>query len=171
MNNCAESYHSPFTIMQTISGAPAGLYQLTAQGFYRQDEFEGDAPAAPMFFANEVNQDVPAMGDLPDHSGNGENGMDDASVEFTNGNYTIEPINFEVKDDGMMYIGITASTNTQWVIWDNFQLKYLGNITTGISDVVVKASNDGAIYNLSGQKVTKAQKGLYIINGKKMVVK
>ena len=152
--------------MQTISDAPAGFYQLTAQGFYRQDNYEGELPAAPQFFANEVNADVPAK------TGS-ENGMSDASASFTNGLYTIEPINFEVKDDGMMYIGITASTNTQWVIWDNFQLKYFGaeNPTTGISNVVVETVNDGAIYNLNGQKVTKTQKGLYIINGKKQVLK
>ena len=41
---------------------------------------------------------------------------------------------------------------------------------TAIKSVeTVKA--DGAIYNLAGQQVKKAQKGLYIINGKKVVVK
>ena len=35
-------------------------------------------------------------------------------------------------------------------------------------------SNDrlnGTIYNLNGQKVNMAQKGLYIVNGKKVIVK
>ena len=31
--------------------------------------------------------------------------------------------------------------------------------------------NEGAIYNLSGQRVSKAQKGLYIVDGKKIFVK
>ena len=166
INNCAESFHSTFTIMQTISDCPAGFYQLTAQGFYRQDEFEGDAPAAPVFFANEINGDVPARAE------GGPNGMSTASEAFTNGDYTIAPITFEVKEDGMMYIGITASTNTQWVIWDNFQLKYFGaeNPTTGITTVnaTVDQNNNG-IYNLNGQKVQNLKKGLYIINGKKVV--
>ena len=36
----------------------------------------------------------------------------------------------------------------------------------------VKSSiNDGVIYNLNGQKVSKALKGLFIINGKKVVIK
>ena len=166
VNNCAESYHAAFNVMQTISDAPAGFYQLTAQGFYRQDNYEGELPAAPQFFANEVNADVPAKA-------GSENSMSDASASFTNGLYTIDPINFEVKDDGMMYIGITASTNTQWVIWDNFQLKYFGteNPTVGISNVVVETVNNGAIYNLNGQKVMNARKGLYIVNGKKVVLK
>jgi hypothetical protein len=31
--------------------------------------------------------------------------------------------------------------------------------------------NDGAIYNLSGQRVSRAQKGIFIQNGKKIFVK
>jgi hypothetical protein len=164
-NRCAESYHSTFTIMQTISGAPAGIYHLTAQGFYRQDGFEGDEPAAPVFFANEVNGDVPVK------TGE-EDGMSAASVSFANGLYTIDPIEFEVKEDGMIYLGITASTNTQWVIWDNFQLAYCGAkpVDTGINAIAADRLN-GVVYNLNGQKVLKAQKGLYIINGKKVVKK
>ena len=137
-NGCAESYHSTFTIMQTISGAPAGKYTLTAQGFYRQDTYEGDAPAAPQFFANEVNGDVPVK------SGE-EGGMADASASFTNGLYTIEPIEFEVKEDGMMYVGITASTNTQWVIWDNFQLTYYGPTAATKYTVAVAETQNGEV--------------------------
>ena len=38
---------------------------------------------------------------------------------------------------------------------------------TAIDGVAVSESNNGAVYNLQGQRVTKAQKGLYIQNGKK----
>ncbi len=163
-NGNAESFHAAFTTMQTVSDAPAGFYQLIAQGFYRQDEFEGDAPAAPVFFANEVNGDVPAK------TGN-EGSMGDASTSFTEGKYTIEPITFEVKDDNMMYVGVTTSVHNQWVIFDNFQLLYFGteNPTTGISTVVVNNNQSNAVYNLAGQRVNKAQKGLFIVNGKKVV--
>ena len=41
---------------------------------------------------------------------------------------------------------------------------------TSISTVKSNVMNN-AIYNLNGQKVQKAQRGLYIINGKKVVVK
>jgi hypothetical protein len=45
--------------------------------------------------------------------------------------------------------------------------------TTGIEGVAaaVSANNNNKIYNLAGQQVKKAQKGLYIQNGKKVVVK
>lgn len=42
---------------------------------------------------------------------------------------------------------------------------------TGIEGVETAAENNGAIYNLQGVRVNKAQKGLYIQNGKKYVVK
>ena len=43
---------------------------------------------------------------------------------------------------------------------------------TGISTMEnASRSNDGTIYNLQGQKVQNATKGLYIINGKKVVMK
>jgi hypothetical protein len=167
VNNCAESYHSTFTIMQTVSGAPAGEYELTAQGFYRQDEYEGEeAPAAPQFFANGVN------GDVPEKTGE-ENSMSDASASFTAGLYTIEPIRFTVEEDGMMYVGIYTLATHQWVIFDNFRLTYFGPaLSNAITEVNAKAENNQkAIYNLNGQQVMKAQKGIYIVNGKKTVVK
>jgi len=42
-------------------------------------------------------------------------------------------------------------------------------VTTGIKVVEVKAQNNGVIYNLAGQVVKSAQKGIFIINGKKVV--
>jgi len=42
---------------------------------------------------------------------------------------------------------------------------------TGISDVKAAAAQNGAVYNLAGQKVNAAFKGLVIKNGKKVVMK
>ncbi len=49
-----------------------------------------------------------------------------------------------------------------------------GSETTGISaslDDKAEMINDNAIYNLNGQRVAQPTKGLYIVNGKKVVVK
>lgn len=43
--------------------------------------------------------------------------------------------------------------------------------TTGIDGVEVAPLMEGSVYNLNGQRVDKAQRGLYIVNGKKIVVK
>jgi hypothetical protein len=61
-----------------------------------------------------------------------------------------------------------AKTQTNLFITKLQIMQY--NPTTGIS-IVKTAIENGAIYNLNGQKVNKAQKGLYIINGKKVVIK
>ena len=45
---------------------------------------------------------------------------------------------------------------------------FAGDDATGIANVE-KAVENGAIYNLAGQRVNKAQKGIYIINGKKVL--
>ena len=42
---------------------------------------------------------------------------------------------------------------------------------TGISTIENAEQNDGAVYNLAGQKVNNAQKGVFIQNGKKYVAK
>ena len=48
-----------------------------------------------------------------------------------------------------------------------------GGETTGIDNAQLAAGNkaDGAVYNLAGQRVSKPTRGLYIVNGKKVVVK
>lgn len=43
--------------------------------------------------------------------------------------------------------------------------------TQGINAIPTAKANDGAYYNLSGQRVNAPTKGLYIQNGKKMIVK
>ena len=45
------------------------------------------------------------------------------------------------------------------------------NTTTAIEGVADVKGHNGEVYNLQGQRVAKAQKGLYIVNGKKMVIK
>jgi hypothetical protein len=60
--------------------------------------------------------------------------------------------------------------------WVNVTVKEMklvkGNVDlpTAISEVKTDMQN-GVIYNLNGQKVEKAVKGLYITNGKKHVVR
>jgi hypothetical protein len=65
-----------------------------------------------------------------------------------------------------------------WLVVDNWRLKYLGNegapqsVIDGINDVITTpAQTAKTIYNLSGQKLSKTQKGVNIVNGKKYVVK
>jgi hypothetical protein len=51
------------------------------------------------------------------------------------------------------------------------EYKKAQEIITGISGFTAEKQNNATIYNLNGQRVEKAQKGLYFINGKKVSVK
>ena len=46
-----------------------------------------------------------------------------------------------------------------------------GNAVTGINTIAAPASAKAPIFDLSGRRVVKATKGLYIQNGKKVIVK
>ena len=51
------------------------------------------------------------------------------------------------------------------------KLNFIDGEATGINGVNAEAAADGAIYNLAGQKVSAAYKGIVIKNGKKYLVK
>ena len=134
-NNCAEAYCTPFSFTQTITGAPAGTYRLTAQGFYRQEDYESENPATPQFFANGVEQAVPVW----TYS---ENSMTEAAQSFSAGKYTIDPIEFTVGDDGQIVLGISGTASKQWVCFDNFRLTYLGNPAPVVTTYKVSLAED-----------------------------
>ena len=50
-------------------------------------------------------------------------------------------------------------------------LGFDGDDSTSISELNVKGQTDGEFYNLAGQRVAQPTKGLYIVNGKKVVIK
>ena len=149
VNNCAESWHSTFTISQTIEGVPNGVYQMTSQGFWRQD---GENEAVPVFFINDQETAFPVKE-------GSENSMSDASNSFTEGKYTIDPIQVVVTD-GVITLGVKNETNTTiWCIWDNFRLSYLGVPVVINPDDPEIAVPDGMINliangNLAGDDVT-----------------
>ncbi len=73
---------------------------------------------------------------------------------------------------GLRLVGTGETGNS--CVWDNFTLQYMGNTEapTAIESVVAAApTGDGAIYDLSGRRVQKPTKGLYIVNGQKVMVK
>lgn len=117
-NPCAEKYHAVFNLYQTISETvPNGKYTVYAQAFYRND----GTGAAPTLYANGDHQELGLL------NANGEattEDMDGASAAFTAGQYVNEVTT--VVTDGKLKVGIDISQVNQWVIWDNFELQYLG---------------------------------------------
>jgi hypothetical protein len=65
----------------------------------------------------------------------------------------------------------TCTANTAYIapLPSEARIVLPGNDATAIK--AIEAEKNGEVYNLAGQRVVKAQKGLYIMNGKKVVVK
>ena len=73
-------------------------------------------------------------------------------------------------DDLKFKFNIAADNTISWLSFKNVKYTRLSE-TVGITNVKSENKLDGTVYNLNGQKVEKAQRGLYIVNGKKVVVK
>ncbi len=106
----------------------------------------------------------------------------DAAEAFEHGAYK-NVLKFELTDAGELYFGIETpepaddSEYGKWTVVDNFRLKYWGteeptDEATAISEVATDNTvASKGIYNLQGQKLQKAVKGINIINGRKVVIK
>ncbi len=72
---------------------------------------------------------------------------------------------------------LQGAAGKAWCVMDNFTIQYLGNGDENAPDAIEGISaaqpvtSVPAIYTLTGQRVSKAVRGLYIINGKKVLVK
>lgn len=104
------------------------------------------------------------------------NSMAQAALAFENELYQ-NVLQFQVTEQGDVVIGLKKADEVSgdWTIFTNWQLFYLGTAkptndpTTEIAGVQVANDGVATIYDLSGRKVSKALKGIYIMNGKKVV--
>ena len=190
---------SPFSLSQEISLPKEGWYELTVQAYFRDGNINphvesvqnGETLAAPpvlyfnieetslMYIHAEADK---APGEGTDTKiGNFPNNMMEAAKFFENGLYKNSLLfHVDVADLGSAVIGIDELEGYRadsWVVIDNFRLKYYGNgaepVINSIEGVrtVGETNATRVIFNLAGQRLTSPQKGLNIINGKKVVVK
>jgi hypothetical protein len=151
----AERYHAQFDMFQTIKNMPAGLYQFSCQAFERDDSGQG-IETFLYAIVNDVEQKVAAPNQLDyatdeklyntggddgawpnDSKVSGDkyvpNSMTGAYYHFahvTDGNeypdYTAK-LNITLEETADITFGIKCTNANDWVIFDNFQLVYLGS--------------------------------------------
>lgn len=155
--------------------------ELTRNAFLIAGEGEGKVTGNVPFITDYANK-VPGLGRL-DASGTlryPDNCATAAEDYFQNGCYWATPILFEVTEEnkGFLSIGFekTDCTKFDWVVADNFRLLYYGKEKPtgieGVSEQVAPWQQNGtAIYNLQGQRLSRIQKGVNIVNGKKVMYK
>ena len=184
----AEQYYKVFDTYQILPNMPAGLYRLSWQGFYRNGNIAngylrhtfGTEDTAEVY-ANEqatnllsiYDDSVPYTYDPYTYPDN----VTTANQAFQAGYYQ-QQMEFTLEETTDLRIGMRHFTPTvfDWACVDNFSLIYVMDNSTGIP-TIGKGQSTNAIYNLSGQMVNgkwskgKLPKGVYIVNGKKVIIK
>ena len=146
----AEVYHAQFTMSQTIFNMPAGLYQFTCQGFVRCDDgSKNEGALYATINGQEQSSSLPLITDYAteeqlfsdgtwwdDQLSGGSyvpNGMPGANYHFS---HTIEgnefpdytaTLNITLQESADVTVGVKCTNNSNWVIFDNFRLTYLGD--------------------------------------------
>lgn len=162
--NAASLAEDPSSIAQSY--LYAGANQVAMKNVLDLEDVEGYVAGEGM-----------GVGSEPTVSWNGNdafivpNNREALAAYFEAGLYWNE-VECQVGKSGVLTLGISkpAHVASDWLPYDNFQLYYLGTTApTAVENVA--AQSKSAIYDLQGRKVSKAQKGLYIVNGKVVVVK
>ena len=80
---------------------------------------------------------------------------------FVNGTHSVNPFN--------AYVDYISSQTPA----DMLTISLYFDVPTSISEIIDEQQNDlqGPYYNLNGQRVSRPSKGIYIVNGKKVIIK
>ena len=89
------------------------------------------------------------------------------------GTLTVLNKDFETEQNEMSSAQVAIAKRKGWepLYWDAGWKEYVGyDVFNGLNAPRAAAPNAQCIYNLSGQRITRPRKGLYIIEGRKVVV-
>lgn len=180
----AEFYNKNFDFHQTITNLPAGDYEVGVQSFFRNGGKEAYAAHADgsesldaVFYANEAEAPVMSLYDnsisrytfspytYPDN-------VSQANEAFNTYGLYNNTIKLTLAKTGDITLGIRKDswTSADWCCFDNFTLRYLGQLS-GIRNVRDITTTDSRAYTLTGRRVdlNTAGHGVYIQGGKKIV--
>lgn len=161
-NGAVEVWHSTdFNFKQSLSGLPNGRYTVTCQ------MANGEGKSTGYLYATSGKTTVK---DVVSQSCASSNFDAERDKMAANASYALLSVDIDITN-GALTFGISEPTsNTTWLVWDNFRLVYKGQVDTGIADAVAAPVATGAIYDLQGRRLSaKPQRGIYILNGKKYV--
>ena len=170
-NGAAEVWHSTdFSMQQTLTGLPAGSYTVTCQ------MANGEGSNTGYLFATAGGETTKAVVKQSCAGSDFDTQRNKMASDATYGQLSV---NVTVGDEGQLTLGIKEPTSgTTWLVWDNFTLTYQGPAPDRIEQIVNSKSSNSECFDLSGRKMIKGNlltsklpKGVYIINGKKVIVK
>lgn len=196
--SCCEFFETTFDFNQTTTlKMPAGTYELRVQAFQRpgsaSDTYTDfvtnatDKVTTQIYLKTKYQKVKNIWADAQSRSLGGStsnsggkyvpNNMLAASKWFAAGWYD-NSVLLKTTTAATMKLGIrsTTSNSSYWTTFDNFRLYYYGGYTT--DDVTpVDAiegetpDEDNRYFDLSGRRISKPTKGLYIVNGRKVFLR
>ena len=189
---CGEYYQKTFDFNQIVKGLPAGTYVFSAQSFQRPGPYSSAASVAvnATIYAGSQSQKLKhikdgsqskKVGTGREQTMNGKyipDDMQSAAAYFKKGYYENRVIGSVATQGGSLKVGIksTSMPDGYWVCFDTFHLYFYGSKTaedvTAVKGVVESGeSGSRQVFDLQGRRVSTPTKGLYIINGKKVLIK
>ena len=149
---------------------PAGVYDFTAN----YGSFEGEADGCYLVAAK--SDTLPSTIDIIEVDGNANSGFV-ASAMRAKSQTTLNTVRFILTEPSTVSLGILANMQgDRCMTIDSFELtQYPLTIIKGVADGIDDAQisdtlHDGtAAYDLSGRRVFNPQKGIYIVNGCKLI--
>ena len=151
------------SMSQAITNLPNGKYVVKAA-------WMAATGIQMTFAANAGETTVTGIGDM-----GGNIAKDGSVVEMGQGHRGWQYVEVEgLVEDGTLTISVSSSSAAQYM-WSNadaFELYYAGSPeSTGIESSVLEAQGSQPIYDLHGRRVENPTKGIYIVNGKKVVIR
>ena len=198
---CAEFYQKTFDFSQTVKNLPVGTYAFCGQGFQRpgssstaySDYKAGSNKVNAVIYAGGNSESLAHICDgiQTRKVGKGNetaltsgryvpNDMQSADAYFKKGIYENRVVAAVTSDDGLLKVGVksTSMPSNYWAIFDNFRLYYYGSKSVDEVTAVPAIQHSelittNSVYDLHGRKVSEPgiRKGIYIVNGKKMIVR
>ena len=198
---CAEFYQKTFDFSQTVKNLPVGTYAFCGQGFQRpgssstaySDYKAGSNKVNAVIYAGGYSESLAHICDgiQTRKVGKGNetaltsgryvpNDMQSADAYFKKGIYENRVVAAVTSDDGLLKVGVksTSMPSNYWAIFDNFRLYYYGSKSVDEVTAVPAIQHSeiitaNSVYDLQGRKVSEPgiRKGIYIVNGKKMIVR
>ena len=151
------------SMSQELTGLPNGTYVLKAS-------WMAATGIEMVFAANDASVTITGIG-----AEGGNIAKDGSVVEMGQGYRGWQYVEVECEViDGTLTILVSSSAQAQhmWSNADAFELYYVGGGDPEYTNIEnINAEVETVIYDLSGRRVEKAVKGIYIVNGKKVVVK
>ncbi len=176
------TYVSAYDLDFSASTIKAYKVKVASQGVATLTQVDEVPAATPVLLYAEggATEDIPVMTGAAAVSDNDLVAGTGATVATTDGDYTNMILNNGGSGIGFYFAaGQTVATNraylhiaTSLAPAANSRMSLVfEDETTGIQKVESAESNAKTYYNLSGQRVAAPAKGLYIVNGKKVIIK